>query len=184
MSDSTQSTNHVSLWHRIIGLRRHSSGNPTGTPPAANLQTIATPDNITQSKIEQGADLEQGRVKPAEDEGPLTKGVDQQSSPFTSSAFDRLPKPLPVEDIFFNGWWLTAVRILVRSLVIYYFTWSLILYNWPLFLPVAFVLSVSRYVLLKAGLTTVYGIPIQSKARLLRGLVFWPQKCWVCFHTR
>ncbi|MCJ1430098.1 hypothetical protein MMC29_008013 [Sticta canariensis] len=102
MSDSTQSTNHVSFWHRITGLRRHSSGNPTGTPPAVNPQSIATHDNIAQSKIEQGADLEQGSVHPVEDEGAQTEEIDQQSSPFTSSAFDRLPKPLPVEDIFFN----------------------------------------------------------------------------------
>lgn len=155
----------------------------TGTPPAANPQSIATHDNVAQSEIEQGADLEQGSVQPAEGEGPQIEEVDQQSSAFTSSAFDRLPKPLPVEDIFFNGWWLIAVRIVVRSLVIY-LTWYSILGSLYGVFPVVLLLLTSRYILLKVGYTTVSGFSIPSKTRLLLGLFLWIKKFWVCFHTR
>ena len=185
MSDSAQRTNNVSRWQRLIRLRLRRAGTPTGTPPAANPQSINTHDNnIARSGIEHDADLEQGNVQPAEDEGPLklTEEVDLQPSPFTSSAFDRLPSPLPVEDIFFNVSWLKAVRAVVRSFVLY-ISWYLMITSWEPFFSATFILF-SRYVFLKAGYTTVFGISIQSKARLLRGFLIWVQKFWVYLHTQ
>ncbi|KAL9130929.1 MAG: hypothetical protein Q9175_006901, partial [Cornicularia normoerica] len=49
-----------------------------------------------------------------------TKG--QQHSPFSSSAFGRLPQPVPVVDVFFGSWWLvsalrTAEHIVARVLL-------------------------------------------------------------------
>lgn len=117
------------------------------------------------------------------EEGPQTGEVNLQPSPFTSSAFDLLPKPIPVEDIFWDVWSLKATRVLHRGLIL---SSSLLflLYNiYPAFLLVTLTL-IFRYVLLTAGFKAVFGIPIQSKTVLLWALFFWPQKSWEHIGTR
>lgn len=45
----------------------------------------------------------------------------EHKSPFSSTAFDRLPEPIPVVNIFIGSWWLTlALRTATGPLVVYF----------------------------------------------------------------
>lgn len=205
MSDSPRSPDEVSLWQRIVGLgrQRTSSAFVEGdTSPARSLQwalrdgiilwlksKIATAnstphEDVAQSTTEQTADLEEGNVQTVEtaqiehvsDEGPQTGEVNLQLSQFTSSAFGVLPMPLPVEDVFFNVWLLSATRVVVRSIVICV-SLSWVLTIWQTYVLMTLVLVV-RYGLVKAGYKTVFGIPVQPIKHLLLALLSWVQKCW------
>ena len=110
-----------------------------------------------------------------------TKG--QQHSQFSSSAFDRLPQPVPVVDVFFGSWWpVLALRTATRPVVFFYsiyWIWSSILYGvfWILFGA----MFISRWLLLRTGHDTVplLGSPIPGKRQLFWVLFRWIQKFWV-----
>ena len=53
-------------------------------------------------------------------EPPAAATETQHHSPFNSTAFDQLPQPVPVVDVFFGSWWLLlALRTATRPVIIY-----------------------------------------------------------------
>ncbi|CAD6581500.1 MAG: hypothetical protein ASARMPREDX12_000488 [Alectoria sarmentosa] len=84
-----------------------------------------------EDQIERGEHKAQAKVKTHIGEGnheedaeagatpsggqPAEAAKRQQHSPFSSSAFDRLPQPVPVVDVFFGSWWfISALRTATR----------------------------------------------------------------------
>lgn len=117
--------------------------------------------------------------------GPLaesTTAQQEQHSPFSSRAFDWLPQPVPVEDVFFGLWWLVlAQRTVSRPAVIY----LSIFWLWPsvissLVLSAVVTVFLLRWVLLKAGRNTIplIGGPIPGKSQLFWACTRWIQKIW------
>ena len=114
---------------------------------------------------------------------PVEATKSQQHSPFSSAAFDRLPQPVPVVDVFFGSWWLvSALRTAVRPVVIYFSVFWL----WTAFLDGLVSMAVVaiyllRWSLLKAGRDKVpfIGAPIPGKRQLFFLLFRWIQKIWV-----
>lgn len=113
-----------------------------------------------------------------------TKG--QQHSPFSSSAFGRLPQPVPVVDVFFGSWWLvSALRTAVRPAVIYLsVSWIGTTFFDTLVSTVIVAIYLLRWGLLKAGRDTIplIGAPIPAKRQLFWVLFRWIQKIWVCLY--
>ena len=115
--------------------------------------------------------------------GPQVETTDnRQDSPFSSTAFDQLPQPVPVVDIFFGSWWLlSALRTLTRPMVIFLSTFWIWM-SFPTF-PLTVLLSIYmiRWVLLKTGHDTIpsLGVPIPGKLQLFSALIRSTQKFWV-----
>ena len=125
-------------------------------------------------------------------EPPAAATESQHHSQFSSTAFDRLPQPVPVVDIFFGPWWPTlALRIATRPVVVYYsyfWLWSLISFSsgfgvsWnPIGFEVILVIYILRWAVLVIGIDTIpiLGIPIPGKRQLLWALFRWVQTFWV-----
>ena len=117
-------------------------------------------------------------------DGPETKATNNQHhSPFSSTAFDQLPQPVPVVDIFFGSWWFVlALRTATRPVVIYFsliWMWTSIFFGFACLVALAIYLF--RWVLLRAGRDTVplLGVPIPGKRQLFWVLFGWIQKIWV-----
>ena len=115
---------------------------------------------------------------------PATATNGQHQSPFSSTAFDRLPQPVPVGDIFFGSWWLIlALRTATRPVVIFY-SYSLmcssLLYSSIIFLEILAIYLV-RWMLLRTGRdsTPFFGVPIPGKRRLFWAQCRLYQKLWV-----
>ena len=122
-------------------------------------------------------------------EPPAAATKSQHHSPFSSTAFDQLPQPVPVVDIFFGSWWLIlALRTATRPVVIFFsyiWVWTLYL-DYTSLMPLTIHLSIPviyllRWVVLKAGRDTVpiFGVPIPGKRQLFWALFRWIQKIWV-----
>lgn len=107
----------------------------------------------------------------------------QQHSPFSSSAFDRLPQPVPVVDVFFGSWWfISALRTATRPVVIYFsvfWMWTAFFDGFVSTIVVAIYLF--RWGLLKTGRDAIplVGTPIPGKRQLFWVLFRWIQKIWV-----
>ena len=110
----------------------------------------------------------------------------RQPSQFTSTAFDGIPQPVPVVDVFFGSWWLvSAVRMAIRFVVIYSstsFATTIVSYGLILILPI----YLGRWALLKTGRRTIplIGVPIPGKRQLFRALFTSVVKIWVRLHFR
>lgn len=133
------------------------------------------------SQIGEGShdeDVEAGATPP-----PAEATKSQQHSPFSSGAFDRLPQPVPVLDVFFGSWWLvSALRTAVRPVVIYLsVSWLWKAFFNSLVSTVVVVIYLLRWSLLKAGRDTIplIGAPIPGKRQLFFILFRWIQKIWV-----
>ena len=106
----------------------------------------------------------------------------RQESSFGSTAFDHLPQPVPVVDIFFGSWWLvSALRTATRPVVIYQpsvWIWTSVPIST---LTTILEMNIVRWALLKAGHDTIplLGVPIPGKLQLFRPLMPWIQKIWV-----
>lgn len=106
----------------------------------------------------------------------------QQHSPFGSSAFDRLPQPVPVVDVFFGSWWLvTALWTATRPVVIYFsVSWLWTTFFDGLISTILVMIYLFRWALLEAGRETIplIGAPIPGKRQLFWLLFRWIQKIW------
>ncbi len=146
-------------------------------------------EHQTQAKgttsIGQGIDGEDAEAGPAPLDGvPAEATKRQQHSPFSSRAFDRLPQPVPVVDVFFGSWWLvSALRTATRPVAIYFsvfWLWTAIPF-FDSFILIVVAIYLFRWGLLKAGRDTVPFIrgPIPGKRQLFWVLFRWIQKIWV-----
>lgn len=128
-----------------------------------------------------GGNAEAGAI--SLDGPPAEAAKSQQHSPFSSRAFDRLPQPVPVVDVFFGSWWLvSALRTATRPVVIYlsiFWLWTAFFDGFVSTIVVAMYLF--RWSLLKAGRDTIpfIKVPIPGKRQLFWGLFRWIQKIWV-----
>lgn len=155
------------------------------------VATNGTPhEDVTQNGNERGADLEEGNTQTAEaaqaeqlsNEDLQPGEVNLHLPQFTSSAFLMLPTPLPVEDIFFNGWSISAIRVSVRIIVT---CLALICISQsPGFLLVSWTLISSiRFGLENVKLKTVFGIPIPAMNRWRWAAFPWLLEFWVRFQS-
>lgn len=116
-------------------------------------------------------------------EPPATATKSEHESPFSSTAFDRLPEPVPVVNIFIGSWWLTlALRTATRPLVVYFsFFWVSSSFPFGSGFLVILAIYLLRWVALVIGMDTIpiFGIPIPGKRQLFRTLFRWVQKFWV-----
>lgn len=145
--------------------------------------------NMGEEQIERGEHEAQGKGRSQIGEGSHEEDAEagatksQQHSPFSSGAFDRLPQPVPVVDVFFGSWWLvSALRTAIRPVVIYFSVFWL----WTAFFDglvstVVVAIYLLRWGLLKAGHNTIplIGAPIPGKRQLFWVLFRWIQKIWV-----
>ena len=133
------------------------------------------------SQIGEGSQEEDAEVGATPSPAEATKS--QQHSSFSSSAFDQLPQPVPVVDVFFGSWWLiSALRTAVRPVVIYFSVFWL----WTAFFDglvstVVVAIYLLRWSLLKAGRDKIplIRVPIPGKRQLFFLLFRWIQKIWV-----
>ena len=159
-------------WNRLsaLGLRRHETGEDQiergEHTPQAQDAIIGT----------HGGHAEAGATPLHGPPGEV------KHSRFSSTAFDRLPQPVLVEDVFFGSWWLlSALRTATRPVVIYYsvffWLWSFDTSAWSLILGMYFF----RWLLLMARRDTIplIGTPIPGKRQLFWALFHWIQKIWV-----
>lgn len=172
MSDNPQT--NVTLWQRFTRLGRHRSSSAsveggTGTPTDANPPPPWTFWDETKLWLKLKIITRFRITHPQQ-----TREV-PQLSPFTSSAFLVLPTPLPVEDVFFGEWWLSALRVVVRSLI-FCFTLAGIL---EIYIRI-FVYLIAIFVDL---LGLVFQIPISLEKRVLGHFYLGLQKFWVRFQT-
>lgn len=132
----------------------------------------------TQAKVTiqvREGNREEGR--PAE----ATKGHKQ--SPFSSSAFDRLPQPVAVVDVFFGSWWLvSALRTATRLVVIWlsgFLLWTQS-FDVSVAMITVVVIYLVRWRLLKAGRNFIpfTAIPIPGKRELFKVIFRSTQKIW------
>ena len=116
-------------------------------------------------------------------EPPAAATESQHHSQFSSTAFDRLPQPVPVVDIFFGSWWPTlALRIATRPVLIYLSSfWLLSLIPSSFVFEVVLTIYILRWVALSMGIDTIpsMGIPIPGKRQIFWVLFRWVQKFWV-----
>ena len=190
-------TDPNSFWHWInVNLRRRSTGDAsveTGNAPISDGQLhfkdkmrlafksreVTTDQTPHASVVHRDADSldNSAHSVPTVPGTSTATASNQQPSPFSSSAFRRLPTPLPVEDVFFSPWPLSAIRVMVRSLVIYLsISWTL---NWFGF----FIVVINFFVcnaLIKAGRTSLFNFPLPTNSQLFWALLSWIQKLWVC----
>ena len=116
-------------------------------------------------------------------EPPAAATQSEHHSPFSSTAFDQLPKPVPVVNIFFGSWWLIlALRTVTRPVVIYcsfFWVWSSIAFGFSFLVILA--IFILRWAVLVIGVDTIpiLGIPIPGKRQLFWALFRWIQKFWV-----
>ena len=186
-NNNVRAPSAMGFFHRALG-RVSSALNPRQ-------------DNAGEDQIERGEHnpQDEGPITPNEENSspepaaiidPLAEAAtvqQEQHSPFSSRAFDRLPQPVPVEDVFFGSWWLVlALRTATRPGVIYFSTF----WMWPTSIVVSSLeimavitaILLLRWLLLKAGRNTIplIGGPIPGKRQLLWALSRWIQKYWVC----
>lgn len=168
-------------WNRlssVLGPRQEDVGG----------DQIERGEHKTQAKgtihVEEGNHEEDAEAGAIPLDGPpaeATKG--HEHSPFSSSAFDRLPNPVPVVDVFFGSWWLvSALRTATRPVVIYFsvfWLWTALFDGFVSTMVV--VIYLVRWGLLKAGRDTIplIGAPIPGKRQLFWVLFRWIQKIWV-----
>ena len=116
-------------------------------------------------------------------EPPAAATKSQHHSPFSSTAFDQLPQPVPVVDIFFGSWWLIlALRTVTRPVIIYFSGFWLWTSNFfGLGSLVILAIYLLRWAFLKAKRKTIpiLGFPIPGKRQLFWALFRWIQKFWV-----
>ena len=115
-------------------------------------------------------------------EPPATATKSQHHSPFSSTAFDQLPQPIPVVDIFFGSWWLIlALRTATRPVVIYLSVFWLWTASPIVPGSLAIAIYVLRWAVLIVGRDTIpiLGVPIPGKRQLFWALFRWIQKFWV-----
>ena len=166
-------------WNRIssaLGPRRHDAGEDQIESGEQAVGTLHVGEGNHEEDVEAGATPPDG--PPAE----ATKG--QQHSSFSSSAFDRLPQPVPVIDVFFGSWWLiSALRTVTRPVMIYFS----IFWLWTTFFDglvstIIVAIFLFRWSLLLAGRDTIplVGASIPGKRQLFWALFRWIQKIWVC----
>ena len=142
--------------------------------------TISSQSTVPDVEANHGEIAVAGATSP---NGPHVETTDnRQDSPFSSTAFDQLPQPVPVVDIFLGSWWLvSALRTLTRPVVIYLSTFWI----WTSFptLPLVVLLPIYmiRWALLKTGHDTIplLGVPIPGKLQLFSALIRSTQKYWV-----
>ena len=163
-------------WNRLsaLGLRRHETGEEQIERGEHTPQAQDAINGTHEGHAEAGATPL--HAPPAE----VTR--DQQHSRFSSTAFDRLPQPVLVVDVFFGSWWLlSALRTATRPVVIYYsvfiWLWSFDTSAWLLILGI----YLFRWLLLTAGrdIIPLIGTPIPGKRQLFWALFQWIQKVWV-----
>ena len=152
--------------------RQHDTGEDQIEKGEHRTQTEGT-TYVAEGTDEEG--VEAGATPP--DGPPIGATESQQHSLFSSTAFDRLPQPVPVVDVFFGSWWLvSALRTATRPVVIYVSAlWLWSPYPNSVILTAAIAILVSRWTLLKAGRSTipVFGTPVPEKRQLFRGLLRW-----------
>ena len=154
--------------------------------------------NAGEDQIERGEHNPQDEgtiTRNEEDSSPEGAGINsalaeattvqqEQHSPFSARAFDQLPQPVPIVDVFFGSRWLVlALRTATRPVVIYLSTVWLWTFTFDLTMSMAVVtIFLLRWVLLKAGRDTIplIGGPIPGKRQLFWALSRWIQKIWVC----
>lgn len=171
-------------WNRLSSAwtpRHHKIGEDQIERGEQNSQATGT-IQVVEGKHEE--DAEAGDTPP---DGPPAEAVKgQQHTSFSSTAFDHLPQPVPVVNVFLGSWWLvSAMRTASRAVIVYI---SVVL-PWTSFLSLGFMtplvlgIYLSRWALLKTGRDTIpgLGIPIPGKLRLFWGIFRWIQKIWV-FH--
>lgn len=117
--------------------------------------------------------------------GPLAEATtvqQEQHSPFSSRAFDQLPQPVPIVDVFFGSWWLVlALRTATRPVVIYLSVFWMYNGIGGFVVVLVFLLSL-RWVLLKARYDSIplIGGPIPEQRQLFWTFTRWIQRFWVC----
>ncbi len=173
-------------WKRLSSAltpRQHDTGEDQIERGEHRTQTEGT-THVAEGSHEEG--VEAGTTPP--DGPPAGATESQQHSPFSSTAFNRLPQPVPVVDVFFGSWWfISALRTVTRPVVIYLsVSWILTWYADSFILSVAIAIFVFRWGLLKAGRSTVpvFGTPIPRTRQILWGLLRWIQKFWVSSRLR
>lgn len=168
-------------WNRMssaLGPRQHDAGEDQIERGEHKNQAVGTL-HVGEGSHEE--DAEAGATPPDGPPAEATKG--QQHSSFSSSAFDTLPHPVPVIDVFFGSWWLvSALRTATRPVMIYFsvfWLWTTFLYGLVSLIVVAIYLC--RWILLFAGRDTIplIGAPIPGKRQLFWALFRWIQKIWV-----
>ena len=158
-------------------------------PRQQNADQIEREEHNPQNEATITRNEENSSSEGAGTNGPFaedTTAQQEQHSPFSSRAFDRLPQPVPIADVFSGPWWLvSALRTATRLAVIYLtIVWPSITYN---LLPTTVVtVFFLRWALLKAGRKTIplIGGPIPGKSQLFWASLRWIQKIWVCSPRR
>ena len=135
-------------------------------------------------QVGEGSHEEQAGAGATPLDGPSAAATkSQHHSPFSSTAFDQLPQPVPVVDIFFGSWWLIlALRTATRPVVIYYsFTWLQESITFGAGSLVMMAMYLLRWAVLKVGRDTIpiLGVPVPGKRQLFWALFHWIQKSWV-----
>ena len=153
--------------------------------------------NVGEDQIERGEHnpQDEGTITRSEENsspegagitGPYVEATTAQHSPFTSRAFDRLPQPVPIADVFFGSWWLVlALRTTTRPVVIFfsiYWAWLVNVYLFEFVLIAVVTVFLLRWMHLKVGRNTIplIGGPIPGKRQLFLACFRWIQKIWVC----
>ena len=168
-------------WNRlssVLGRRQRNTGGDE-VERGEDQQKPKDALHVGESSCEEHA--EAGAIPV--NEPPAAATESQHKSPFSSTAFDRLPQPVPVENIFFGSWWPTlALRIATRPVVIYLSSfWLLSSIPFSSASLVILAIYILRWAVLMIGIDTIpiLGIPIPGKRQLFWALFRWIQKFWV-----
>lgn len=172
-------------WNRlssVLGPRQEDVGG----------DQIERGEHKTQAKgtihVEKGNREEDAEAGAIPLDGPPAEATEgHEHSPFSSSAFDRLPNPVPVVDVFFGLWWLvSALRMATRPVVICFSVFWLGTAGFDGFVlgivaVVIVVIHMVRWGLLMAGRELIPFIrtPIPGNLQFIELLMCWMQEFWV-----
>ena len=177
-------TSFQRAWDRlssVLSHRQHSTGEDEVERGEHQQKTKGTL-HIAEGSHEEHA--EAGATSLNEPPAAATKS--QHHSPFSSTAFDQLPQPIPVVDIFFGSWWLILALRTATRLLDMYFSWYWLWTSIPFVSGSLVILAISaiyglRWAVLLVGRDTIpiLGVPIPGKRQLFWALFCLTQKFWV-----